>query len=159
MKKTGFLDALLTIPQIRRPVISKNSRQIAYTWIGLHPNVDVFTVPTDGATRPTALTETPEATFVVSFAPDSRSVIVGEDKDRNERVRLFEVYVDKPKQMMPLTEEDPPFFLHGGTLHPNRKWLVYSANYDIERKKEIEPTWVYRQDLETGDRIALAKPT
>jgi len=115
-------------------------------------------VPTDGSTRPIALTETREATFTVSFAPDSRSVIVGEDKDRNERVRLFEVYVEEPKQMVPLTEEDPPFFLRGGDLHPNRRWLVYGANYDAERKQEIGPTWVYRQDLKTGERIALAKP-
>jgi len=60
--------------------------------------------------------------------------------------------------MIPLTEEDPPFFLRGGALHLNRKWLVYGANYDLERKKEIEPTWVYRQNLESGNKIALAKP-
>ncbi|MCW4027264.1 MAG: hypothetical protein NWE76_07265, partial [Candidatus Bathyarchaeota archaeon] len=158
MKKTDLLGALLTVPEIRGPIISKNSEYIAYTWISVHPNADVFIVPTDGSTRPIALTETREATFTVSFAPDSRSVIVGEDKDRNERVRLFEVYVEEPKQMVPLTEEDPPFFLRGGALHPNRRWLVYGANYDAERKQEIGPTWVYRQDLKTEERIALAKP-
>ena len=158
MKETDLLSALLTLPQIRGPLISKDSKYISFTWRNVHPNADVFIVPTDGSTRPIALTETPEATFAVSFAPDSRSVIVGEDKDRNERVRLFEVYVDEPKRMIPLTEEDPPFFLRGGTLHPNRTWLVYGANYDAERKEEIEPTWVYRQDLETGETIALAKP-
>jgi len=158
MKETDLLSALLTLPQIRGPLISKDSKYISFTWRNVHPNADVFIVPTDGSRRPIALTETPEATFAVSFAPDSRSVIVGEDKDRNERVRLFEVYVDEPKRMIPLTEEDPPFFLRGGTLHPNRTWIVYGANYDAERKEEIEPTWVYRHDLETGERIPLAKP-
>jgi len=158
MKETDLLSALLTLPEIRGPLISKDSKYIAFTWRNVHPNADVFIVPTNGSTRPIALTETPEATFAVSFTPDSRSIIVGEDKDRNERVRLFEVYVDEPKRMIPLTEEDPPFFLRGGTLHPNRTWLVYGANYDAERREEIEPTWVYRQDLETGETIALAKP-
>jgi len=149
---------LLTIPAIYNYKISPNSRYVAFTWKNVHPNLDVFLVPTDGSRRPIALTETPEATFIVDFAPDSKSVIVGEDKNRNERVRLLEVAIDKPREMIPLTEEDPPFFLRGGALHPNRKWLVYAANYDLEKKKEIEPTWIYRQDLENRDKIVIAKP-
>jgi dipeptidyl aminopeptidase/acylaminoacyl peptidase len=153
----SFLDALLTIPAIYGQVISKDSKYVAYTWKAVHPNLDVFLIPADGTAQPVALTETSEATFVVSFAPDSQSVIVGEDKDRNERVRLFEVKVDRPKQMMPLTEEDPPFFIRGGALHPNRKWLFYGANYDMEKKREIEPTWIYRHNLETQEKAILAK--
>lgn len=153
-----FLDALLTVPAIYNYRISKNSKDVAYTWKNVHPNLDVFLVPTDGTRRPVALTETPEATFVVSFAPDSASVIVGEDRDRNERVRLFEVKIDKPKQMTPLTEGNPPFFLRGGMVHPNRKWLFYGANYDFERKKEVESTWVYRHNLKNGEKLVLARP-
>ncbi len=158
IRENDFLEALLTIPAIYNYKISPNSRYVAYTWKNVHPNLDVFLVPTDGSRRPIALTETPEATFIVDFAPDSNSVIVGEDKNRNERVRLFEVAIDKPEEMIPLTEEDPHFFLRGGALHPNRKWLIYAANYDLERKNEIEPTWVYRQNLENRDKIVLAKP-
>lgn len=156
--ESGFLEALLTIPTIHGPKISRDSKFIAYTWENVHPNLDVFLVPMKGSTRHLVLTETPEATFIVDFAPDSQSVIVGEDKNRNERVRLFEVKVDEPRKMMPLTEEDPPFFIRGGSLHPNRKWLVYGANYDAETKREIEPTWVYRHDLENEERIVIAKP-
>lgn len=156
--ENSFLEALLTVPAIYNYQISKNSRYVAYTWKNVHHNLDVFLVPTDGSRRPFALTETPEATFIVDFAPDSKSVIVGEDKSRNERVRLFEVKIEKPREMVPLTEEDPSFFLRGGALHPNRKWLVYGANYDLERKKEIEPTWVYRENLENGGKKVLAKP-
>ena len=154
----GLLDALLSIPSILNYRISRDSKYVAFTWRNVHPNLDVFIVPTDGSSKPFAITETLEATFLVNFAPDSLSVIVGEDKNRNERVRLFEVKIDEPKKMRPLTQEDPPFFLRGGALHPNRRWLVYGANYDFEREKEIEPTWVYRQDLETGEIITLAKP-
>jgi len=156
-RENDFPDALLTIPAVYNYKISKNSKYVAYTWKNVHPNLDVFLVPTDGTRRPIVLTETPEATFIVDFVPDSKSVIVGEDKNRNERVRLFKVAIDKPREMIPLTEEDPPFFLRGGALHPNRKWLVYGANYDLEKKEEIEPTWVYRQGLENGDKIVLAK--
>jgi dipeptidyl aminopeptidase/acylaminoacyl peptidase len=156
--KNGFLEALLTIPTILGVKISRDSKHLAYTWKNVHPNLDVFLVSTKGTEEPLALTETPEATFLVDFAPDSHSVIVGEDKNRNERVRLFEVKIDEPKRMIPLTEENPPYFIRGGSLHPNKKWLIYGANYDVETKREIEPTWVYRHDLESQERIALAKP-
>lgn len=153
-----FLEGLLTVPAVYNYVISKDSKHVAYTWKNIHPNLDVFLVSTEGKASPVALTKTPEATFVVNFAPNSRSVIVGEDKDRNERVRLFEVKIDTPEQMIPLTEEDPRFFLRGGALHPNRRWLVYGANYNAEREQEIEPTWVYRHDLQTEERVVLARP-
>jgi dipeptidyl aminopeptidase/acylaminoacyl peptidase len=154
----SFLDALLKIPAIWKIRMSRDSKSIAFTWENVHPNLDVFLVPAEGSASPVALTETPQATFLVDFAPDSRSVIVGEDKNGNERVRLFEVWIDEPKKMIPLTEENPPYFIRGGSLHPNRRWLVYGANYDVETEREIEPTWVYRQDLRSGERIALAKP-
>ncbi|TET62627.1 hypothetical protein E3J49_07725, partial [Candidatus Bathyarchaeota archaeon] len=83
--KNSFLEALLTIPAIYSYRISRDSRYIGYTWKNVHPNLDVFLVPTDATRRPIALTETPEATFIVAFAPDSKSVIVVEDKSRNER--------------------------------------------------------------------------
>jgi len=158
MMGEDFLDALLSIPKIYRPLISKDSKHVVYAWLNVHPNIDVFAVPTDGSKKPFAITETPEATFPVSFSPDSKSVIVGQDKGGNERVRLYEVFLDRPGHMIPLTEDDPPYFLRGGMLHPNRRWLVYGANFDADRKKEIEPTWIYRQDLKTGEKVVLAKP-
>jgi len=136
-----FLDDLLTVPSIVNYKISKDSKYVAFTWRNIHPNLDAFLVPTDGSSQPLALTNTPEVTFVVNFAPDSISVLVGEDKNRNERVRLLKVEKDEPNRMVPLTEDDPPFFLRGGALHPNRRWLFYGANYDFTEKKEIEPTW------------------
>ena len=153
-----FLETLLSVPAVYTYFMSKDAKYVAYSWKNVNPNLDVFIVPTDGSSRPLAITETPEATLVVGFAPDSQSVIVGEDKDRNERVRLFEIELDKPKQMKPLTEEDPNYFLRGGSLHPNREWLIYAANYDFEKSQEIEATWLYLHDLETGERVPLAKP-
>jgi dipeptidyl aminopeptidase/acylaminoacyl peptidase len=60
--------------------------------------------------------------------------------------------------MHPLTEASPHFFLRGGQLHPNGRWLVYAANWDEETGQEIEPSWIYRQDLVTGERRILARP-
>ena len=35
---------------------------------------------------------------------------------------------------------------------------VYGANVDAEGGEDIEATWIYRHDLATGERLALARP-
>lgn len=158
MTTKNFLDQLMTIPKIYRVKISPNGEKLIFSWKNIHPNIDVFYLDLEDPSGPLALTKTPEATMAVTFYPKSPAVIVGEDKNRNERVRLFRVNIDEPKKMIGLTEDDPPFFLRGGQVHPNEEWLFYGANYDPQKKKEIEPTWVYRQHLKTEERIIIAKP-
>jgi len=120
--------------------------------------MDVFVVPTDGSAPPIALTQTPELTWFVSWAPDSGAVIVEEDHDSDECVRLFRVDLDRPLEMQPLTEDRPPYFLRGGDLHPDGNTLFYGANYDFSTGQVLEPTWLYRHDLRTGERVPIARP-
>ena len=158
MSNSLFLDHLLTLPVVRDARLSPDGRWVAFVWYRVHPNMDVFLVPADGSTPPVALTNTPEATWLVGWAPDSRSVLVAEDHDRDERARLFRVAIDRPLVMEPLTEDRPPFFIRGGSLSPDGQTLYYGANYDFAQDRVIEPTWVYRHDLTTGERTPIAQP-
>lgn len=158
MKSEEYLDALLALPGMWSPQVSRDGRWVAWTWFRTGPAADVFAAPTDGSAPPVRLTQTPHNTFLVSWAPDSRAVLVEQDKDGNERVQLFRVDLDRPLEMIPLTEPEPNHFIRGGDLHPNGRWLVYGANVDAETGQEIEPTWMYRLDLKTGERRVLARP-
>ncbi|MBV9790296.1 MAG: S9 family peptidase, partial [Chloroflexi bacterium] len=102
--------------------------------------------------------DTPDNTWVVSWTPDNRAVIVQQDKNGNERVRLFRIDLDRPLEMQPLTEADPGYYIRGGDLHPNGHWLVYAANVDLATGQEIEASWIYRHDLQSGEREVLARP-
>jgi dipeptidyl aminopeptidase/acylaminoacyl peptidase len=153
-----FLHQLMTLPTVLEARLSPDKRWVAFTWYRRHANVDVFLVPFDGSQAPVALTHTPESTDLVSWTLDSQAVIVAEDHDGDEFARLFRVDIDQPLAMQPLTENHPPYFIHGGMLHPNGRFLFYSANYDFASKKVIEPSWVYRHDLDSGERLAVARP-
>jgi hypothetical protein len=153
MDRDKFLAALLTLPRMYNPLVSPDGAWAAWTVYGVGVAADVYAAPTDGSRAPLRLTYTPEMTVALSWASDSRSLIVQQDHGGDERAQLLRVYLDRPGEMEPLTEEWPDFFLRGGRLHPNGRWLVYGANYDFERGSEIEPTWVYRHDLETGERV------
>ncbi len=158
MSTQTFLHQLMTLPTVQEARLSPDKRWLAFTWYRRHENVDVFLVPSDGSGAPFALTHTPESTDLVSWTPDSKAVIVSEDHDGDEFARLFRVDIDQPLAMQPLTEDRPPYFLRGGMLHPDGRHLFYSANYDFETKKGIDPSWVYRHDLVTGERLAIARP-
>jgi dipeptidyl aminopeptidase/acylaminoacyl peptidase len=153
-----FLDALLTLPTLETPKVSPDGRWVAWTWYRTGPAADVYAAPTDGSAAPVRLTETPHDTLPVSWTPDSCALLVAQDRDGDERVQLFRVDLARPGVMQPLTEPRPDYYLNGGEMHPNGAWLVYSANLDVASGQEIEPSWLYRHDLETGERRPLARP-
>ncbi len=96
--------------------------------------------------------------MVVSWTPDSASVLVAQDNDGDERDRLFRVRLAEPGTMEPLTAASPNYYLRGGQLHPNGRWLVYAANVDAVTGEEIETDRLYRHDLGTGKMMVLAAP-
>src|SRR5215204_6486736 len=150
------LEALLSAPALHGPQVSPDGRWVAWSWSRLGPAADVFAMSTDGSSPPLRLTETSDDTLVMSWTPDSRAVVVGQDRDGDERTRLFRVGLEEPGIMEPLTEAEPNYYLRGGQV--SGRWLVYGANLDVETGEEIEETWIYRHDLETGERRALARP-
>jgi dipeptidyl aminopeptidase/acylaminoacyl peptidase len=150
------LETLLSVPVLSAPEVSPDGGWVAWSWSRLGPAADVFAAPTDGSAPPVRLTQTPDDTLVVSWTPDSRAVVVGQDRDGDERVRLLLVRLTKPGVMEPLIEETPNYYVRGGQVHRDGRWLVYGANLDAGR--EIEATWIYRHDLKTGERRALARP-
>ncbi|MCL0049104.1 prolyl oligopeptidase family serine peptidase [Dehalococcoidia bacterium] len=158
MNEEEYLDALLSLPALVASQVSPDGKWAAWSWFRVGPTADIYIVPTDGSTPPIRLTDTPEDTMVVSWTPDSKALVVGQDHDGDERVQLFRVDIARPKEMVPLTEASPNYFVHGGELHPNGHWLVYGANFDASTGEEIEPTWIYRHDLMTGERRVLARP-
>jgi dipeptidyl aminopeptidase/acylaminoacyl peptidase len=153
-----YLDALLNLPEIKRPWVSRDGRWVAWTWLRAGPAADVYAARTDAMEPPVRLTETSQDTNLIAWTPDSRSVLVSQDKNGDERTQLFRVDLEQPGVMRPLTEPSPDFFLRGGQLHPNGRWLFYGANWDAATGQEIEQTWLYRHDLETGTRLPLAQP-
>ena len=132
---------------------------MAWSWSRLGPAADVFAAPTDRSQPPLRLTETVEGdTMVVSWSPQSDAILVSQDNNGDERVRLFLVRLADPGVMEPLTSARPNYYLRGGQLHKDDRWLIYVANLDAESGEEIETDRLYRHDLQTDERLVLARP-
>jgi dipeptidyl aminopeptidase/acylaminoacyl peptidase len=153
-----FLDALVRLPEMSGAKVSPDGAWAAWTWWNLHETLTVYAAPTDGSAAPVCLSAGDENVWLVSWTPDSSAVIVASDHGGDERATLFRVSLAAPGTMQPLTNPEPDDYLYGGMLHPNGRWLVYAANFDAETGASIEPHWIYRHDLDTGERLPLARP-
>ena len=156
MDPKTLIDAILALPALGRALLAPDGRHIAWTWYRLAPAADVYVAPTDGSAPPRRLTATASDTFLVSWAPDGASLVVAEDQGGDEHDQLFRLALDGTAA--PLTEPSPPYFPHGGEIDASGRYLVFAANVDPETGKTLDASWVLRQDLRTGERVALARP-
>ena len=158
------LDSLMSLPKIlsyepsKDVLVSPDKKHLAMSISRIQENYDVFLKSVDGTGDLTPLTKTPEITVIKDWAPDSKSILVGEDKARNERVTLYRVFLDSPEEMNPVTEIEPSFFMRGGYFGPRGDFIAYSANYDYDTKKETETFRIVVQDLESGSKTVIARP-
>ena len=156
--KDDFLDGLLALPTIYNAKVSYDGKWVAWSWDRRAQTCEIYLSSTDTGSTPVRLSNTPEHTYLIGWAPDSKSILVKEDVGGNERYRIFRIYIEQPLILLPLIEEDPNYFTSGGELHKNGKWLIYGANIDLTTGREIEPTAVIMHDLMTGERKTLACP-
>jgi dipeptidyl aminopeptidase/acylaminoacyl peptidase len=154
-----YLDALVSLPKLYGGLVSNDHEWVAWMWLGTGKALDVFAAPTDRSSAPIRLTDTDENSYLISWSPDNESVVIAQDTGGDERYQLFQINLSQPGILHPLTEPSPNFFLRGGEIHPNGLWLIYGANIDPVTNKEIEQTLVYRHNLETDERMVLARPS
>ena len=80
MSPDTYLDALLSLPALDAAAISPDGRWAAWTWFRAGPTANVYAAPTDGSSEPIRLTETPHDTILTAWTPDSRAVLVAQDR-------------------------------------------------------------------------------
>src|SRR5262245_61295722 len=109
--------------------LSPDGSWLAWSWSGLGAACDVYVAPTDGGSPPKRLTESKDHVLVRGWSTDSRKILAGRDKGGDERDQLLLLDPGKPFELVTLTPGTPDYFLYGGVLHPNGKWLFYCAQF------------------------------
>lgn len=136
--------------------LSPDGKRLAWSWSGLGDACDVYVAPTDASTPPLRLTKSNDHILVRGWSPDSRHILAGRDKGGDEREQLLLLDPAIPFEIVPLTAETPDFFLYGGVLHPNGKWLFYCAQFDPHDARGRSGACILRQDIATGEIRTIA---
>lgn len=158
LSKNINLDALMALPHIGSWKVSPNKRYIGLTVNRIQDNFDVFVKTTYSSGDLVPLTRTPEITVIEDWAPDSKSVLVSEDKAGNERVTLYRVFLDSPLEMEPITQTDPNYYIHSCCFGPRGDFIAYAMNYDFDTKKETATFRIVLHDLDSNERKVVARP-
>jgi len=154
LSKAEYLEQLLSLPEIYIFKRSPDNKFIGMNIVNFHTNWDVFIITHAGSREIKSLTDNDELTQLVEWWPDSKSVLVSQDKDRNERVTIYRVFVDDPNKLQPLTEIEPDYYLRSTQIDPKGQYLYYFANYDFKQNKETETFRLFKQKiLESSESI------
>jgi dipeptidyl aminopeptidase/acylaminoacyl peptidase len=153
----GFLDRLLDVPSLVAPSVSPSGMVVAWSWGGRGAAAEAYLRTTTSEEEPLRLHGVGEDVVVQSWRHDGAEFLLALTRDGTERIRLMRAGVAKVTPVA-LTESQPNFYISGGELHPNGRWLIFAANLDPVTGRETEVSSIIRQDLVSGERIVLAKP-
>ncbi|UCE13381.1 MAG: S9 family peptidase [Candidatus Heimdallarchaeota archaeon] len=153
-----FLDELMNLPTVYKALRSPDGELVALNVLNLHSNLDIFFTKAENPQALVPLTNTKELTVFYQWWPDSTSILLGQDTGRNERITLYQVFVNQPEIMNPLTELTPDFYLRTPSVSPNGKVLYYFANYDFSKNTETEISYLFRHNLGDNKPEAIAFP-
>ena len=150
-----FLDRLFRVSEAWGARLSPDGRRIAWIASNLGETTQVWQAPADGSTPPKAWIANERDCDWFFWAPDSASIILGQSRDGDERVGLSQIALDGAARE--LTEQRPDFYIHGGQIDPAGRFLIYAANRDPETGREIDINVIYRHEIASGERVALAR--
>ena len=148
-----LLDALLDLPQILDAALAENGRLLAWTQVGGEATPQVWARPAGG--RAVKLSRGETFNFLTNLLPEAKGVLYEADPG-DERSALYAATLDGERRL--LSEPHPPYYRRGAAVHPEKPWLFFGANYDFGRGEVLEPTWIWRKDLKTGEHRVLAAP-
>ena len=150
-----FLQRLFRVSEAWGARLSPDRRLVAWIAGNLGPTAQLWLAPADGSAPPKKWIANERDCDWFFWAPDSGSVILAQSRDGDERTGLSQVTLDGA--LRPLTEVRPDYYIHGGQLDPSGRFLVYAANRDPAGGAEIETPIIYRHEIATGERVALAR--
>jgi dipeptidyl aminopeptidase/acylaminoacyl peptidase len=150
-----FLHRLFRASEAFGARLSPDGRRLAWIAGNLGATTQLWQAPADGSAPPACWVADERDCDWFFWAPDSRSVILGQSRDGDERVGLSQVALDGTARA--LTEQRPDFYIHGGQIDPSGRFLVYAANRDPVTGRATETHVVYRHDIASGERAALAQ--
>ncbi len=154
----SFLDELMNLPSLYNGKRSPDGKYVAFNIMNLYPNLDVFFTNALPSNSVTPLTNTQEFTILYNWWPDSKSVLIGQDSGRDERITLYQVFLDNLEHMEPLTRLKPEYYLRTPSISPDGKILYYCANYNFSSEAETEISHIFRHTLEDQSIELLTSP-
>jgi len=138
------------------PKVSKDGRWLAWTWTGVMEVGNVWLAPTDGSAPPRLVSAETEHTYIRSFSPDGRQLLLAQSVGASEhdQLLLLDLASGTRREVTPKQDDH---YVYGGTFTPDGKAILYTASFDDATGKAIEGQCIYRHDLAGGRRKCVSR--
>jgi dipeptidyl aminopeptidase/acylaminoacyl peptidase len=143
-------------PIIWSPRVSGDGKWLAWSWTGIADTANVWIVPADGSEPPRPVTDGADHFFARGLSHDGSHLVLAQSIGSNEHDRLFACDLDGNSAPRPLTALQSDHYVFGGCLSADGSTMVYSADFDARSGKVAEGSLIYRQNIKTKERAAIA---
>lgn len=143
-------------PVLWAPHVSADGRWLAWTWTGVTETGNVWIAPTDGSAPPRRVTDGSDHFYVNHVAADGSALILSQSIGANEHDQLFHCDLAAQAPLRALTPLQADHYVFGGSIFADH-FMAYAADYDYDAGSVTSGSWIYRQDMVTGDRQILAR--
>ncbi|WP_162917576.1 S9 family peptidase [Dongia deserti] len=138
-------------PIFWEPKLSKDGRHAGWTWTGPTEAGSVWLAPTDGSAAPRRVTDEPDHTYVRSFSPDGRRLLLAQSEGSSEHDHLFLLDLGSGAKQ-PVTLQQNDHYVFGGRFTRDGRRILYTASWDDRLGQAIEGQCIYLHDLAAGER-------
>ena len=138
-------------PILWEPKLSKDGRWAAWTWTGPTEAGNVWLAPTDGSSAPRRVTDEADHTYVRSFSPDGKRLLLAQSEGSSEHDHLFLVDLESGALRV-VTPRQDEHYVFGGAFTPDGRSILYAASWDDTTRSAIEGQRIYLHGLTDGSR-------
>ncbi len=154
---TDLADLWAAVPAISSCRASSNGVWAFWTCGGLSETDEVWATLADGSGSPERLTHGADHFSIRDVSPDGRRLILAQSVHANEHDHLLLLDRDRENALTQLTPTQDSHYLYGGSFAKDGASVLFLADFDYEAGVGTAGGWLWRQDLESGQRTCLAR--
>ena len=144
------------VPLISNIHASADGRWAFWCWSGLTETENVWCAPLDGSSSPQRLTDGQDHYLIRDVSPDGSRLLLAQSVHASEHDHLL--LLDRASgSLMQLTPTQNSHYVYGGSFSADGSEVFFLADFDYDAGQVTQGAWLWRQDLATGTRRALAQ--
>ncbi len=144
------------VPQLSNIHASADGVWAFWCMAGPTETENVWCVPIDGSAPPRMLTDGEDHFSIRDVAPDGGRLLLAQSVNANEHDHLLLL----DRQTGALTQITPvqdTHYVYGGAFSADQRAVFFLADHDYASGQVTTGAWLWRQDLESGERTCLAR--
>lgn len=145
-----------SVPQLSNIHASADGTWVFWCWSGVTETEQVWCAPMDGSAPPRQLTEGTDHFLIRDVSPDGARLLLAQSVHANEHDHFL--LLDRVTGALDqLTPTQSTHYVYGGCFSADGRAIFFLADMDYASGEVTKGSWLWRQDLATGERTCLVR--